>query len=181
MASININGDSSGSITLSAPTVAGSNTQTLPAATGTVMVSGNMPAFSAYLSASQSVTSTVVTKIAFNTKEFDTASCFDATTNYRFTPTVAGYYQVNIVLLCNATTSSLNLTSLYKNGAQFKTADNRPSTSGGVNITNTISVIVSMNGTTDYLEVYNRIDGTSPSIIGLSTGSTFSASLVRAA
>ena len=36
MASININGDSSGSITLSAPTVAGSNTQNLVAASGTL-------------------------------------------------------------------------------------------------------------------------------------------------
>lgn len=36
MASIVINGDTSGGITLSAPTVAGSNTQTLVAATGTL-------------------------------------------------------------------------------------------------------------------------------------------------
>ena len=36
MASINIAGDTSGSITLSAPLVAGSNTVTLPAATGTI-------------------------------------------------------------------------------------------------------------------------------------------------
>jgi hypothetical protein len=36
MASINIAGDTSGTITLSAPLVAGSNTVTLPAATGTI-------------------------------------------------------------------------------------------------------------------------------------------------
>ena len=35
------------------------------------------------------------TKIVFNAKEFDTANAFDSTTNYRFTPQVAGYYQFN--------------------------------------------------------------------------------------
>lgn len=38
MASVVINGDTSGQITLSAPTVAGTNTITLPASTGTVLV-----------------------------------------------------------------------------------------------------------------------------------------------
>ena len=48
MSSVSIAGDTSGSILLAAPAIAGGNTATLPAATGTVMVSGNMPAFNAY-------------------------------------------------------------------------------------------------------------------------------------
>jgi hypothetical protein len=51
MSAITIAGDTSGSITLDAPAVAGSNTLTLPAATGTVIYadgSGNLQANSGY-------------------------------------------------------------------------------------------------------------------------------------
>lgn len=41
MASININGDSSGSVTLAAPSAAGSTTLTLPAVSGNVLASGS--------------------------------------------------------------------------------------------------------------------------------------------
>lgn len=40
MASLVLSGDTSGSITVSAPAVAGSNTQTLPAVSGTILVQG---------------------------------------------------------------------------------------------------------------------------------------------
>jgi len=43
MSSVVISGDTSGAITLSAPAVAGTNTITLPAATGTVVLSGTTP------------------------------------------------------------------------------------------------------------------------------------------
>jgi hypothetical protein len=42
MASVVISGDSSGTITLSAPSVAGSNTITMPASTGTVALTSNV-------------------------------------------------------------------------------------------------------------------------------------------
>jgi len=43
MSSVVISGDTSGAITLSAPAVAGTNTITLPASTGTVVLSGTTP------------------------------------------------------------------------------------------------------------------------------------------
>ena len=55
------------------------------------------PAFSAYIASPQTVTSSTWTKANFDTKEYDTASCYSTSTN-AFTPTVAGYYQVNIHL-----------------------------------------------------------------------------------
>jgi hypothetical protein len=57
MSSIYITGDTSGSITLAAPAIAGSNTATLPASTGTVLVGGTPSA---------STTNTVTNKIAIN-------------------------------------------------------------------------------------------------------------------
>lgn len=57
MSGIIISGDTSGSITVAAPSVAGSNTATLPAATGTVVVS---------TATSSSVDNVVTNKIAIN-------------------------------------------------------------------------------------------------------------------
>ena len=57
MASVVLTGDTSGSITVSAPAVAGSNTVTLPASTGNVLVS---------TAVSASVLGTVTNKVAVN-------------------------------------------------------------------------------------------------------------------
>ena len=57
MASIVISGDTSGTITLSAPSVAGATTLTLPATSGTALVS---------TAVSASVLGTVTNKVAIN-------------------------------------------------------------------------------------------------------------------
>ena len=45
----------------------------------------NTPAFQAYLSAEQSISNDITTKIALDGVDFDTASGYDETTNYRYT------------------------------------------------------------------------------------------------
>ena len=63
----------------------------------------NAPAFSATrTSTNQSFTSAVWTKVECQTEEFDTASAYDNATNFRFTPQVAGYYQVSGTLYFTA-------------------------------------------------------------------------------
>ena len=182
-----IAGSTSGSITLAAPAVAGTNTATLPAATGTVMVSGNMPAFSAYCNSAQTLSAGTTTKIQINTKVFDTANCFDATTNYRFTPNVAGYYQVNANLFTTAitTTPAVLATLIYKNGTDYAGAQ---LVSNGTNRTNSIvSRIIYMNGTTDYIEMYGQNGGSATATVNNNVGATagdssyFEAVLVRSA
>ena len=160
MTALVINGDTSGSITLQVPAAAGSGTvHTLPAATGTVMVSGNMPAFSAYQSSNQTLTNATWTKIQYQTKEFDTANCFDNTTNYRFTPNVAGYYQINGSIFSNWTGSQFSSYSLsiYKNGSQYKTTQILPSSSSVWYGNVTVQDIVFLNGSTDYIEIYQNV------------------------
>jgi hypothetical protein len=61
MSSVVISGDTSGAITLAAPAVAGTNTINLPAAAGSVMVSGNMPAFSSYPSGTTAMSNATLT------------------------------------------------------------------------------------------------------------------------
>jgi hypothetical protein len=175
MSSIVISGDTSGSITLSAPAVSGTNTATLPAATGTVMVSGNMPAFSAYLSANQSISSSTQTKITFDTEVFDTNSNFASN---RFTPTVAGYYQVNggFSSVPSGAITRIIL-SIYKNGSAIYTVSDL--LVSGYRFSGT--GLVYCNGSTDYIEMYVLIVGTSPILEAGSTNTFFNGSMVRSA
>ena len=180
MSAISVAGDTSGTCTLQAPAVAGSTVLTLPATSGTVMVNG--PAFSAYASASLSITSSTDTKVNINTVIFDTASCFN-TTNYCFTPTVAGYYQVNGCIRFNATSLTSANSKIYKNGSVYMQGGTLNTAAISASQMVGISTVVFLNGTTDYLELWGIITGTSPSFNYFSANvtSTFSAALIRSA
>lgn len=180
--SLILSGDTSGAITVTVPAVAGTNTITLPAATGTVLVSGNQPAFSAYSNTAQSASSNTFTKIVFQVEDFDTNSNFASST---FTPTVAGYYQVNcsFVLEGSGTSTVQFIGALYKNGSAYQRLfDVNPSAAinSSSRTTNSGSIVVYCNGTTDYLEMYGYYYlGTCT--FGGAVNNRFSASLVRAA
>jgi hypothetical protein len=170
--------DNSGVLQLASGT---GNLVTVPSVTGTAMVSGNMPAFSAYLSANQTVTSGTFTKIQFNTELFDTASAYDNTTNYRFTPTVAGYYQICLTVSNEASLTLTRLAvSIYKNGTEYSRVIMSSSGTGQA-LSN--SQVIYLNGSTDYVEGW----GISNAATAIFTGGTnpyaciFSGSLVRAA
>ena len=154
--SIVLAGSTSGTITLQEPAVAGTNTLSLPAATGTVALTSQLPvagpAFSAFQSSSQSITSATWTKVQFQTEEFDTNSNFDSATNFRFTPTVAGYYQIDAAITGSSQTSIYFGIQIYKNGTGFKYGTFY--SCSGINPTSVISSLISMNGSTDYLEIY---------------------------
>ena len=139
--------DNSGVLQLASGT---GNLVTIPSVTGTAMVSGNMPAFSAYKSTDQSVTSGVVTKVTYDTEVFDTANCFSSS---RFTPNVAGYYQVNsTIAVQSSTTLTIIVGNLYKNGVLYRYGVLGIGING--NTRANLSDLVYMNGTTDYLEIY---------------------------
>ncbi len=147
-------------------------------ASGEAVVSGDIgPAFSAKNGSNQSISSGVWTKLQADTEHFDTDSDFDATTNYRFTPQVEGYYQVNGLIGCSASSMTLAICSIYKNGSEERAGGDIRSLAAGT-LRVTASAVIYMNGSTDYLEMYGRIDGTSPVI---PAGSHFSAALVRKA
>ena len=139
------------------------------------------PAFSAYANSVTSFTTSVNTKIAFNTKEFDTANCYDATTNYRYTPNAAGYYQVTAGNIIAPSVSGNRWLYLYKNGSFVRTMGFCPP--AGVNYSQTYgTVLVYMNGTTDYIELYGtQNSGGTLTNAASSTDVFFQAVMVRAA
>jgi hypothetical protein len=125
--------------------------------------SSSGPAFRVYGSGNQSISSATATKIQWDSETFDTDNCFDSTTNYRFTPTKSGYYQITIG--CRSTWSGGSAyfeMNLYKNGANDAIIITNPSSPSG--IVNGGAILVYMNGTTDYLEAYLYSGGTSPII-----------------
>ena len=141
----------SGTMTLAGPSTNSNQTITIPDATGTMMVSGNMPAFSAYTNSTvQSIADSTLVKVLFQVEEFDTNNNFASS---RFTPTVAGYYQLNAYTgFGSAVTSGLSFPTIYKNGSRFKDGCATPFDSIGNYAT--VSSIVYANGTTDYFEIY---------------------------
>ena len=187
MSQVIIAGDTSGTITLQAPAVSGSTTITLPAATGTMMVSGNMPAFSAYANAGQTVSAGTFTKVAINTEYFDTANCFDSTTNYRFTPNVAGYYQVNGSVSFGTTGAVELIAAVYKNGSIYTRGTNVNMTSAtfGDSVI-TFNEVMYLNGSSDYIELYGLVSANPRSGNGFRYYDTwltsrFSAAMMRGA
>jgi hypothetical protein len=163
MSSLVIAGNTSGTITLDAPAVAGTTTLTLPATSGTVMVNG--PAFRAVSDSSATITINTTTKIPYNISQFDTNSNY-STTNYRFTPTVAGYYQISLGIgLQNNANNNGFLLLAFKNGASI--ASTMVTANNGMFGTTNLSTLIYMNGSTDYLEGYIRCAFGS---YGLSTG-----------
>ena len=166
--------DNSGVLQLASGT---GNLVTIPSVTGTAMVSGNMPAFSAYATSNQSISSATFTKITFDTEVFDTNSNFASS---RFTPTVAGYYQVNGNMRCGGTSKTVAVVAIYKNGSSYGYGNQINGTSA---IQLVVSEIVYLNGSTDYVELYGYVDATSPTFEYATTAANcrFSASLVRGA
>jgi hypothetical protein len=106
------------------------------------------PAFSVYGNSGTSLINNTDTKIIYDTEEFDTNNNFASS---RFTPTVAGYYQLNACVLINLSSGILGI-MLYKNGGRFRYGVQTINTTSYAGAT--FSTLVYANGTTDYFEVY---------------------------
>jgi len=170
-----------GSVTLQEPSTASNVTVTIPAATGTVMVSGNMPAFFAYASVDQSITAATFTKVTLGAEGFDTNNNFASST---FTPTVAGYYQISGgVSNLGGNTPTRVIVALFKNGSGWVSLGDYTNSS---TYRTYGSALIYCNGTTDYIELYTYFTGSSLAIQGgSSTGVGYNTymtgSLVRVA
>ena len=163
MSSISIAGDTSGSITLSAPAVAGTNTITLPALTGTTVIAGQNSA----ITAGTAVASTSGTSIDFTGIPSWVKRITIMLNRVSTTGTVPILYQIGtssgIVTsgyissggYCGAGQGGLQSTSGFLNGAGGAAAD----TSVGITTICTlgsniwVSSSVSGDGTADYVKM----------------------------
>lgn len=148
-----------------------------PVAAGSRLVStgtGSAPVWQAplyaqvYLSANQSVTAGVATKIAFDTVQTDPAGIWNAA-NSRFIPNRAGTYRVSGTFLVGSTTASAGNTFVWyirKNGSTYAQNNLTSDFVGAFGSSSTFNVLVSMNGSTDYIEGFVLVSGTSTTVTG---------------
>ena len=121
--------------------------------TGTITgAGGNMkPAFMAYASSDLSIPNSTYTKVQINTELYDTDNAFDNTTNYRFTPQVAGKYYFFASARFGASDDfDACVLAIYKNGSAYYDITYRNEYFENMGIFG----IADMNGSTDYLEFF---------------------------
>jgi hypothetical protein len=134
---------------------------------------GGTPTFSYYQSVAQTLASATFTKITFTTSEFDTTAGMYASS--RFTPTIAGYYQVSGALAV-VTTATAIFFYMYKNGALYKNMGGVGGTTGAASG----SALVYLNGSTDYIELYGYF-GTGQNTNAILYATYFQAAMIRGA
>jgi hypothetical protein len=139
------------------------------------------PAFRARMddTGNQTLSDGTHTKIELKAIEYDVGGYFDTATNYRYTPLIAGYYHITgSASAVGSVDSDDIITRIYKNGAFH--SQGRLSLGGLTNDDFSLSLVsvtdvIHMNGTTDYLELFVYVDtedGGNPTISD-NGGSTF--------
>ena len=114
----------------------------------------NTPSFSAKLSSNQVVSASAYTILQFNNEQWDSDGKFDTST-YRFTPTIAGKYHVDIVVMflnLSGTGNRVQLT-IYKNGTFYAmVGDFAMTTTGAADPTFSLSTDMELSST-DYIDI----------------------------
>ena len=117
----------------------------------------NYPAFEAFLTSDQTVSDATLTKCQVNSEIFDTDNCYDNSTNYRFTPNVAGRYNVYGALHFEADADNRLAgveIAIYKNGSVYSDLPIQFYTNYEKKMTPFISSVIYLNGSSDYVELY---------------------------
>ena len=163
-------------------TIGSTNSSTVTFESGSC-TNHNYPAFEAALSANQSINDNATDKVQANTEILDTDSCYDNSTNYRFTPNKAGKYFVYARVLIDDEAGKMRqaICLLFKNGSELVRANlnfDESSSAEGEGGSITINTIVDMNGSSDYIELFAELDsndGGSANVQGGNRKSAFGA------
>jgi len=148
----------------------GTNAMTINSTGKVDLTRNNQNLFAVQLGADQNIATNVRTTVGLNTKIFDEDDCFN-TSNYRYTPKVAGFYFIygSIQWIPKSADDNVYLeTAIFKNGSDGgHSTGNSPylNSSGGHRPREVLSVkagaaketnvggpiLTHLNGTTDYL------------------------------
>jgi hypothetical protein len=173
------NAAGTGTFTVAAPNSNNDQTLNLPDHSGTLSIEG--PSFSAYQNAATSLTNGSVLSLIYGFEELDSSGCYDPVAG-RFTPNVAGWYQVNVLATLDTLTSgSMFVLAIVKNSAVYRWGCN-VLTNANAFATSCGTALVFCNGTTDFIGVAaSQVSGgTLSTKVDSSARSHFSAFLVKA-
>ena len=145
----------------------GSSGDTFTLGSGVVQSNLNYPAFEAVRTSSQSLTTNTQIKLQFDTENFDTDNAYDNSTNYRFTPQVAGkYFVYSYARFLSISDQKQGIVYLYKNGSSVGFV-NSMSSGGNGHVGTLITKTIDLNGSTDYVESFGYQDsGSSKDVQG---------------
>jgi hypothetical protein len=116
------------------------------------IVSNNNSGFRAYRNTNQTISTNTTTTMQIDTEAYDINNEYDNTTNYRFTPTIAGKYYFYVSCRIDALADgNRTVSNVVKNGSVVAQGQNYASTTPQSCSAN-CSIILDMNGTTDYVE-----------------------------
>jgi hypothetical protein len=132
-----------------------------------------VPAFAAQLSGNQSLSNNSATKINFNSEDLDTNSAYDNSSNYRFTPAIAGYYFVYALLAFDELyDGSTGYCMIYKNGSHFFSGTQMTGANTSMAVAQ-VSATIYLDDN-DYVEIYGQHNhGSNRNVIGNSTTESF--------
>ena len=113
----------------------------------------NTPLFRAYIGSSdQTIANNSWTKVRFDTESFDPSGVYDHSSNYRFTPAVAGYYSINAqVTSANVADWNTFALRIYKNGSTIADMQVRHTHADSITIST-----MDLSDNNDYYEIYVR-------------------------
>ena len=141
-----------------------SGTSAINVESGGAVTLPNQPTFSVIKNANQTITVGQYTKCTWNVKSWDIGNGFDLTNN-RYQPNVAGYYSTTINLRYDASTNyTRGILEVYKNGSAYKRVAGHLGSNNQNYVLNGTSLVY-LNGTTDYIEAFVYING-STAVIG---------------
>jgi len=133
----------------------------------------NAPAFQARISGNvtNGASDGQVRKVEFNSEEFDTDNAYDNSTNYRFTPQVAGKYYVFAKITVDTGGSNMQSMSghLFKNDSEFTNTLINFDAGNGEGGSLVIHTIIDLNGSSDYVDArigVNTVNDADCNILG---------------
>ena len=180
---LNIGTPSDNTVSLAKLTATGTkNSTTFLRGDNTFASAGITPLyFSAKGSGTYTVAHNTLTKVQYATELFDSDGCYDNATNYRFTPTTAGYYHFGANIIAYKSTNDLTYTQLYifKNGtsgtqinsASMQRYDNSSAFAYAMGIF--VGGFGYANGTTDYFEFFVQAQQVGSGSVSIDAGNTF--------
>lgn len=101
--------------------------------------------------------SATIVKVNLSTVDYNVGGGFD-TTNRRFKPNLAGYYQIYAQNAAQVNSGGSVSAMIYKNGSLIANGTNNQPVASGV-ITAPTSSIVYLNGSSDFIELYGVLGG----------------------
>lgn len=122
------------------------------------------------------VPSGAFTKVNFNTVDYNVGGGFD-TANKWFKPSIPGYYMVQGRFVMTVDANKGLAAVLFKNGSHISNDDRYNPTNNSVSVS--VSDLVHLNGTSDYVEVYCWHNNAAPGTInGLPVSTYFTAARI---